>query len=156
MDRRLYKAGFIAIPLIEKEDAQLGLMKPNFMIIEKLSTEKVKSEIPNQEGVFELIDCVKITWKLVRRKIFLNDEFDEKIFIQETRAIPVDFFPMLITHERILQNIQLLNVGLSLFQFQDSLQYFKCEIDSNVLQEIITSEIDSNIVLNEQINYNLN
>lgn len=141
MNKDLYQAGIVAIPLLPKPESQLGLMMPNFAVFEQ-QFGKTKDLRPNLlTGIDESTDCVFVYWKLVRRVFFENGAFDEKELIKlESLTVPVDLLPAMLTHQRIKENLPIINLALSKLKFSDSLEYFTCEVNETVLDEIIAQE----------------
>jgi hypothetical protein len=52
----------------------------------------------------------------------------------------VDLLPAMLTHQRIKDNLPIINLALSKLKFSDSLEYFTCEVNETVLDEIIAQE----------------
>lgn len=143
IDSRLYQAGIVAIPL--KKIGDTTKPNPNFFVIESQSGF-LKYMSPNlQTGEYELTDCINVVYKLVFREIlpansFFQEEFSEKTFISpENLALPVDLFTLICTYQRVKNNLQIVNLALSNFQFRGSLQGLLLEVDEDVLDEIIQS-----------------
>ena len=144
MDKRLYQAGIIAIPL--KKIGDITKPNPNFFVIENQFGIS-KNLSPNlQTGEYQLDDCITSLYKLVYREILpenslFQEEFSEKIFISpENLALPVDLLPLVCTHQRIKDNLETVNLALSHFQFRGSLEGLLLEIDEDTLDEILANE----------------
>ena len=144
IDKRLYQAGIIAIPL--KQIGDITKPNVNFFIIEN-QFGIIKSMSPNLEtGEYQLDDCITSVYKLVYREILpesslFQEEFSEKIFISpENLALPVDLLPFVCTHQRIKDNLDTVNLALSHFQFRGSLLGLQLEIDEDILDEILIQE----------------
>ena len=144
IDKRLYQAGIIAIPL--KQIGDITKPNVNFFIIEN-QFGIIKSMSPNLEtGEYQLDDCITSIYKLVFREILVEsslfqEEFSEKTFISpENLALPVDLLPFVCTHQRIKDNLQTVNLALSHFQFRGSLLGLQLEIDEDILDEILVQE----------------
>lgn len=141
MDNRLYQAGIIAIPL--KNTGEIVKPSPNFFVIEnQFGISKYMS--PNlQTGEYQLDDCITIVYKLVFREILpansiFQEEFSEKTYISpENLALPVDLLPLVCTHKRIKDNIEIANTALSNFQFRGQLTGLLLEVDEVALDEIL-------------------
>lgn len=139
MDSRLYQAGLIAIPL-KTERAM-----PNYLVIEQQYGCSQAEQLNIQTGEKEIMDCVSANYKLVLREIlapnekYPNEDFREAILFPIERIdLPIDLLPMFVTHQRIKNNIQIVNLVLSNFSFRGTLENFILEVDETVLDNILT------------------
>lgn len=144
MDKRLYQAGIIAIPLQTTSNEVKPF--PNFLVIEN-QFGKIKTMSPNlQTGQLEKTNCVNSIYKLVFREILMEsslfqEEFSEKIFINlENLALPIHLLPSLASYQDLKENLELINTALSHFQFRGSLAGLMLSVDEQALDEIIELE----------------
>ena len=144
MDKRLYQAGIIAIPLLPISDTTKP--NPNFLVFEN-QFGKLMDYSPNiQTGDYEITECVNSVYKLVYREILpannlFQEEFSEKLFISpENLSLPVSLLPYVFSYQSLKYNIQIVNRALSHFVFRGSLQGLILEVDEDMLDEIITNE----------------
>ena len=146
MNQLLKQAGIIAIPLKIREEANLGILHPNFLVFDTQSG-KTKSLSPNiQTGMLEDVDCVQTVYKIVYREILNKtetkpEEFIERILLPyENLQIPVYMLPIIFTHKSIKENLAIVNLALSRFSFRGVLSNLVLEVDEDVLDEIIAQE----------------
>ena len=151
MNQLLKQAGIIAIPLKIREEANLGVLHPNFLVFDTQSGRN-KSFSPNiQTGLLEEVDCVQTVFKIVYREILAETETKQEEFIErillpyENLQIPVSMLPIIFTHSRIKENLAIVNLALSRFSFRGVLSNLVLEVDEEVLDQIIMQE-------NEELN----
>lgn len=145
MQRELYQAGVVAIPLKAKAESNLS-PHPNYLVFESVFG-KIKAQSPNiQTGDLELIDCMQTVYKIVFRETLeatsnKEEEFIERTLLpQENLPIPAMMVPVIFTHQSIKENLQLVNLALSRFSFRGVLSNLILEVDEDVLDEIIAQE----------------
>lgn len=160
MNKKLYTAGIIAIPLVKKENSNLGDLQPNYFVIES-QFGKLKADCQNiQTGELENVFCIQINYKIVYREILLSNPFASEEFIErvlmpiETLSIPVELLPVIFTHDSIKANIGIVNLCLSRFSFRGVLSELSLEVDENVLDEIIYQQnlVEQPALVEEPIN----
>lgn len=145
MEKVLYQAGIIAIPLEITSNEVKPF--PNFLVIEQ-QFGKINAMSPDlQTGILQNTNCVNSIYKLVFREILeesilFQKEFAEKIFINlENLPLPISLLPCIFSHQSIKDNISIVNLALSQFQFRGSLFGLILKVDENVLDEIIANEM---------------
>lgn len=143
IDIRLIHAGIVAIPLKYKESSNLGILHPNYIVFDS-QFGKSKSLSPNlQTGVLKEVDAVNTVYKIVYREVLeatenKPEEFIERILIpSESLDIPVSMLPIIFTYQSIKDNLSIVNLALSRFQFRGVLSNLKLEVDENKLDEIL-------------------
>ena len=149
----LTQSGIIAIPVKEKELSGLGIV-PNYLVIDTQSSKTKALSYDLQTSQLVEQDCIIATYKLVQREIleateFKIEEFIERVFIpSENLNIPVDLLPILFTHQRIKDNIAIVNKVLSFFQFRGVISVLTLEVDENVLDAILglIPQVEQNVV----------
>lgn len=142
MNKKLYTAGIVAIPL-KNVESNLGILHPNFFVIES-QFGKLKADCLNiQTGELENVFCIQINYKIVYREILLStpvssEQFIERVLLPlETLSIPVELLPVIFTQQEIKANIGIVNLCLSRFSFRGVLSELSLAIDEEVLDEII-------------------
>ncbi len=142
--KKISRAGIVAIPLVNQESVLNP--KPNYFVIDSISGKFKENIINPITEQLELQDCVQINFKLVYRSILeatdnAKEELDEmNIRTSEALLVPVDFVPLFFTHERIKQNVGLINKALSHFSFRGLLANYNLVVDENVLDSILVEE----------------
>lgn len=145
MNRQLYQAGIVAIPLKEKQDSNLN-PHPNFLVFDNASGKKQAISPNIQTGDLQVVDCVSTVFKIVYREILeatesKPDEFIERTFLPiESLSMPIEMLPIIFTHQSIKANIAIVNLALSRFSFRGVLSNLILEVDEDVLDEIIAQE----------------
>lgn len=139
----LTQAGIIAIPLKNKSESNLGTLHPNFIVFDA-QFGKTKTLSPNiQTGVLEEVDCVQTVYKIVYREILEQtdskpEEFIERVLLpSENLAIPISMLPIIFTYQSIKDNLSIVNLALSRFQFRGVLSNLVLEVDEDKLDEIL-------------------
>ncbi len=151
MDIQLITAGVIAIPL--KQQIQFGSLQPNYIVFEEQFGIEKKNSINLFTNEYELKiqECVNLKYKIVQREILeptdiMQEEYIERIYIPTERIyLPVSALNIVVSHQQIKDNLDLVNRALSNFSFRGSLNLFKLEVDEEVLDQIIMQE-------NEELN----
>jgi hypothetical protein len=138
---QLTQAGIIAIPIEQNEDLKPS---PNFLIFDN-QFGKTKAPFTNlQTGEIEEADCVMTTYKIVNREILEptvahpNREMIERSLLPlENLAVPVDLLTLFFSHQRIKDNVNIVNLALSKFSFRGSLSELVLKVDETVLDSFI-------------------
>lgn len=141
IDNRLIQAGIIAIPI--KSVPSIGILSPNFFVIERQEGREIK-QIPNfQTGTLEDTVCTIAQYKLSKREILLATQTLEESFIDreiqplEAIALPYDVMPLIQDYQSIKDNKSSINTIFSLFSFRGSLSGLTLEVNETVLDEIL-------------------
>ena len=144
IDIRLIKAGIIAIPI--KTIPSIGLLSPNYFVIENQEGREIK-QVPNfQTGILEDTVCTIAQYKLSKREILLATSTLEESFIDreiqtiEPIALPYNVLPLIQSYQSIKSNISIINTIFSFFSFRGSLNNLILEIDEDILDEILVQE----------------
>lgn len=142
MDKRLYYASNLAIPLKVNEGHPLGSIQPNFLVINDIRG-KNKVEL----AVIGDTICKMAHYKIVHREILeaseelhRSEEVREVIFEEAYQAVPTSIVEALTDYSFLQPSIENVNFMLNLFQFRGKLAGFKLIIDEVVLQDIIDTE----------------
>jgi len=144
---QLFNAGKIAIPLKQQETSTIN-PQPNFLIIENIF-DYITTMFPNAQGELEETECQNSYMKLVYREILPNEN-NKSMEVREVLcdnvgniAIPEDFVGIFKNHQRMIDNTQVINTFLPMFNFRGYLKGFKLEYDPiksteyvNLLEEI--------------------
>lgn len=149
---QLTQAGIIAIPIEKNEDLKPS---PNFLIFDN-QFGKTKSPFANlQTGEIQEMDCVMTTYKIVNREFLEPNEFhpnremiERSLLPLENLAVPVDLLTLFFSHQRIKDNINLVNLALSKFTFRGSISELAMKVDETVLDSFIEqpSEIVEEVI----------
>lgn len=145
MDTRLLKAGIIAIPI--KNNPVIGILSPNFFVIESQKGREIKQIINLNSQQLEDTICTIAEYTLSKREILLPTEslsdmmIDRKIQEIEEISIPYDFLILIKDYKTIKENILTINTIFSLFSFRGSLNNLVLEVDEEVLDQILENEI---------------
>jgi len=148
---QLTQAGIIAIPIEQNGDLKPS---PNFLIFDN-QFGKLKAPFKNlQTGEIEQTDCVMTTYKIVNREILEptvvhpNREMIERSLLPlENLAVPVDLLTLFFSHQRIKDNINIVNLALSKFTFRGSLLELVLKVDETVLDSFIEPPIEPPVVV---------
>lgn len=143
----LTQAGIIAIPL--KEQLSLGLKPfPNFLIFENQFGKVITPFINLFTNELEQTPCVQTVYKLVSREIlepneiYPNKTFMERVLLpSENLSISVQLLALFFTHQSIKDNLQIVNLALSKFSFRGALEGLVLEVDENILDQILESNV---------------
>lgn len=140
MDKRLFQAGYLAIPLKANENSILN-PQPNFLVIENIYGT-TKAELPTLGSVV----VANSVYKLVFREILAENEslgrgevMREVQYEYENQFVPIVIVPALSDYEYLSQSITQVNQMLSLFQFRGILTGFQLIIDEDKINEIIVT-----------------
>jgi hypothetical protein len=135
LNLRLFDAGKIAIPLKAQPDCPLN-PEPNFLIIESIF-DAIMAPFPTPTGEFVNVECMNTYMKLVYREI-LPEANGKPADIREVLmdnvgniAIPDDYVRVFRNHERMVENEELINTFLPMFNFRGVLAGYKLEFDAN-------------------------
>ena len=147
---KLTQAGIIAIPIEQNGDLKPS---PNFLIFDN-QFGKLKSPFKNlQTGEIEQTDCVMTTYKIVNREFLEptiahpNREMIERSLLPlENLAVPVDLLTLFFSHQRIKDNINIVNLALSKFSFRGSLLELVLKVDETVLDSFIEPPVETPVV----------
>lgn len=141
MDKRLYSAPYLAIPLTQNTNSTLS-PQPNFLVIENIFG-RMEAEIPTMGTMV----CANSMYKLVYREILPAneqlgrvEEMREIVYEAANQAVPMLIVPALSDYNYLLAGIANVNQMLQLFQFRGVLQGFQLSVDATVLNEILTPE----------------
>lgn len=143
---QLTQAGIIAIPIEKNEDLKPS---PNFLVFDN-QFGKIKSPFANlQTGEIEEMECVITTYKIVNREILEPNEFhsnremiERSLLPLENLSVPVDLLPLFFSHQRIKDNINLVNLALSKFTFRGSLSELLLKVDETELDNFIQPPLE--------------
>jgi len=143
---QLTQAGIIAIPIEKNEDLKPS---PNFLVFDN-QLGKIKSPFANlQTGEIEEMECVITTYKIVNREILEPNEFhsnremiERSLLPLENLSVPVDLLPLFFSHQRIKDNINLVNLALSKFTFRGSLSELLLKVDETELDNFIQPPLE--------------
>jgi len=140
MDKRLFSAGHLAIPLQANENHSLN-PQPNFLIIERMAG-RTKAELP----VLGDTICANSSYKIVYREILeasvelgRPNEMREIIYEASNQPVPVTMYASLSDHELLQASVANVNFMLGLFQFRGALNGFVLSVDTVALTDIITT-----------------
>jgi hypothetical protein len=151
MNNLLYQAGIIAIPLKSNENISL-FPQPNYIVFDA-QFGKTTTLSPNlMTGQLEETDCVQTVYKIVYREILeatedKPEEYIERPYIpSENLSIPVNVLPLIFSHQRIKENINIVNMALSMFKFRGILSNFNLIVDEDKIDEILGIEAPEIVV----------
>lgn len=140
MDKRLYSAGHLAIPLQANQNHSLN-PQPNFLIIERMAG-RTKAELP----VLGDTICAYSSYKIVYREILQAsaelqrpEEMREIVYEAANQPVPVTMYEALSDYELLQTNVANVNFMLGLFQFRGVLAGFSLSVDTVALADIIES-----------------
>lgn len=137
----LFRANVIAIPLKTQEGFPLN-PQPNFLVIDNIFSTS-KERVYNINGELEEMICMNSLMKLVYREI-LPEENGKQEMIREVIMdnignlfIPMNFVPVLQSHEMMVQQEAVLNSFLPLFKFRGILKGFILKYDKEKSLEFL-------------------
>jgi len=140
MDKRLFSAGHLAIPLQSNENSTLS-PQPNFLVIDRMEG-RTKAELP----VLGDTVCAFSRYKIVYREILpasvelsRAEEMREVIYEQANQPVPASIYEALSDHSALLAGVANVNFMLGLFSFRGALEGLQLVIDEVALQDIINS-----------------
>jgi hypothetical protein len=137
----LFSAGKIAIPLKAQPESTLN-PQPNFLIIENIF-DYISRQFPNAKGVLEETECMNSLMKLVFREVLPaeNGKAEEirEVLLDNVGniVIPEDYVFIFKNHQRMIENAQIINIFLPMFQFRGILKKYKLEYDPLRSQEYL-------------------
>ena len=141
MDKRLFSAGHLAIPLLANENHAITTAQPNFLIVERMGG-RTKAELP----VLGDTICASSSYKIVYREILeaspelqRPEEMREVVWEAASQNVPVTMYASLSDHTLLQADVVNVNFMLSLFQFRGILTGFQLIIDEVALADIIQS-----------------
>lgn len=139
MDSRLYSAGYLAIPIKANLESSLN-PQPNWMVIDNIFG-RLEATLP----VLGNTVCSQSAYKLSFREILpaneelgRMEEMRELVYENTNQPVPVTIVPALASYQGLQAYTTEVNQLLALFQFRGVLAGFTLEIDTDVLEEILT------------------
>lgn len=142
MDKRLYYASNLAIPLKTNDGHILGVAQPNFLVINDIRG-KNKVELPVIGDTIYKIAHYKIVHREIlpaSEELHRSEEIREVVFEEAYQPVPTSIVEALTDYSFLQPSIGNVNFMLNLFQFRGLLAGFKLIIDEVALQDIIDTE----------------
>lgn len=140
MEKKLLRAGYLAIPLVHNSGLSLN-PQPNLLLVESIGGSDMAT-LP----VLGEVMCRESYYRFVYREILLAnaelmrpEEIREVVYESGIQWVPIPIVPALNSYELLSQYKQEVNSMLSLFTFRGCLEGFSVQIDSNVLNQILQS-----------------
>ena len=107
------------------------------MVIENLFN-KLDAEIPDL-GILPCINSVyRITYREILPPVLKREEIlSEIVYEQANQAVPISISSALYSYKTIFDNLAIINMMLSKFQFRGILEGFTLKVDETVLAELL-------------------